>query len=59
MSSGSTSVYPSGYAVLNESKQPMIIDSKEFSYAYKCHHCGHMWSEVRTEESSSPVSKGS
>jgi hypothetical protein len=59
MSSGSTSLYPSGYAVLNEGKQPIIIDSKEFRYAYKCHHCEHMWSELHTEESSSPLSKGS
>jgi phage terminase large subunit GpA-like protein len=59
LSSGSTSLYPSGYAVLNESKQPTIIDTKEFRYAYRCHHCGHMWSELQTEESSKPVSRTS
>jgi hypothetical protein len=57
ISSGSTSVYPTGYVLLNEGKQPMIIDTKEFSYSYKCHHCGHMWSEIHTEEKSSPVSR--
>jgi len=55
-SSRSTSLYPSGYALLSESKQPVILDIKEFTYAYKCRHCGHMWSEVHTEQKSRPVS---
>ena len=26
---------------------PLIVDIKEFRYAYKCRHCGHQWSEIR------------
>lgn len=29
---------------------PLIVDTKEFQYAYKCKHCGHQWSEVRTQQ---------
>jgi len=27
--------------------EPLIVDFKEFRYAYKCRHCGHQWSEIR------------
>jgi len=30
--------------------KPIIIDVEEFRYAYKCAHCGHEWSETKTEE---------
>jgi len=26
---------------------PLVVDIKEFQYAYRCKHCGHQWSEVR------------
>lgn len=29
---------------------PMIIDTAEFQYAYKCGHCGHEWSEKHVQE---------
>ena len=28
---------------------PMIIDVEKFNYTYKCGHCGHAWSEMKTE----------
>jgi hypothetical protein len=28
---------------------PITVDSKEFQYSYRCKHCGHEWSEVRTK----------
>ena len=28
----------------------MIIDIEKFSYSYRCGHCGHAWSETRTEQ---------
>lgn len=54
ISSASTSVYESGYAVLTEGKQPLVLDVKEFTYSYKCKHCGHSWSETRTTEKAIP-----
>ncbi|MGP8124446.1 MAG: hypothetical protein ACLQEQ_01045 [Nitrososphaerales archaeon] len=32
------------HAVMEENV-PMLVDDKEFQYAYKCKHCGHEWSE--------------
>ena len=26
---------------------PLVVDFKEFLYAYRCKHCGHQWSEIR------------
>jgi hypothetical protein len=54
-SSSFTSIYPGGYSILNEEKQPIVIDTKEFQYSYRCHHCGHMWSEHRVQEKSRPI----
>ncbi|MGA2665026.1 MAG: hypothetical protein ABSF83_08795 [Nitrososphaerales archaeon] len=31
---------------------PVIVSIEDFEYKYKCTHCGHLWSEVREEESS-------
>jgi DNA-directed RNA polymerase subunit RPC12/RpoP len=36
------------YMTLREGP-PTIIDTEEFRFAYKCGHCGHEWSERRTE----------
>jgi len=30
--------------------KPIIVDVKEFQYAYKCKHCGHEWSEKHVEK---------
>jgi C4-type Zn-finger protein len=29
---------------------PVMVDVKDFRYTYRCKHCGHQWSEVRTKE---------
>ena len=29
--------------------KPIIVDIEEFTYAYKCNHCGHEWSEKHLE----------
>jgi len=29
---------------------PLLVFDKEFAYRYKCQHCGHEWTENRTEE---------
>jgi DNA-directed RNA polymerase subunit RPC12/RpoP len=30
--------------------EPVIIDTEEFLYVYRCKHCGHEWSEAHTEK---------
>ena len=35
--------------VLHEG-QPIVIDTEEFQYAYRCGHCGHEWSEKHAEK---------
>ena len=30
--------------------EPIVTDTEEFQYTYKCRHCGHEWSEKREEE---------
>jgi hypothetical protein len=48
---------PQGYymtgmsPVVVEDTVPITIDVEDFQYSYKCKHCGHEWSEMRTEES--------
>jgi hypothetical protein len=32
-----------------EEGQPIIVDTEEFQYSYKCKHCGHEWSEKHEE----------
>jgi DNA-directed RNA polymerase subunit RPC12/RpoP len=29
--------------------KPIVVDIEEFSYSYKCGHCGHEWTEKRVE----------
>jgi DNA-directed RNA polymerase subunit RPC12/RpoP len=29
---------------------PVTIDTEEIQYSYRCKHCGHEWSEARTEK---------
>jgi len=37
--------------VMIEQNIPITIDIEEFQYAYKCKHCGHVWSEEHVAES--------
>ena len=30
---------------------PITVDVEEFQYTYKCKHCGHVWSELRLQDS--------
>jgi uncharacterized Zn finger protein len=39
-----TSYYP---PVMVESNVPMVVEVDDFSYTYRCKHCGHQWSEDR------------
>jgi predicted RNA-binding Zn-ribbon protein involved in translation (DUF1610 family) len=34
-----------------EQDVPVTVDIKKFQYSYKCKHCGHAWSEMRTKTS--------
>ena len=38
--------------ILVEQDMPVTIASEDFQYSYKCKHCGHVWSESRSETSS-------
>jgi len=44
-----TVVSPSVPLVL-EQEEPLIHEVDDFSYSYKCKHCGHQWSEERFKE---------
>ncbi|HEV2390692.1 MAG TPA: hypothetical protein VGS04_08215 [Nitrososphaerales archaeon] len=37
---------------------PSIVDIEEFQYTYRCKHCGHEWSEVRTTADTFAAPKG-
>jgi len=39
-----------GIPLAVEEDFPTTIDITEFSYTYRCKHCGHQWAEMRTEE---------
>jgi transposase-like protein len=48
---------PMGYSktmpaipLIVEENIPITIDVEDFQYSYRCKHCGHEWSETRTEE---------
>jgi len=36
--------------VVVEENVPITVDVEEFQYAYKCKHCGHVWTEMHDEE---------
>jgi hypothetical protein len=36
--------------LLVQEGRPIIADTEEFQYMYKCNHCGHEWIEKRFEE---------
>lgn len=45
---------PDGQGVWGAGKNDNVritIDIQEFRYTYRCGHCGHVWSEERTQES--------
>jgi hypothetical protein len=33
-----------------EEDVPATVDIDDFQFTYRCKHCGHQWSEIRTEE---------
>jgi len=33
--------------VVLESNVPVLVEVDDFSYTYRCKHCGHQWSEDR------------
>jgi predicted RNA-binding Zn-ribbon protein involved in translation (DUF1610 family) len=39
-----------GIPLAVEEDYPVTIDITEFSYTYRCKHCGHQWAEMHTEE---------
>jgi hypothetical protein len=41
---------PGAFVDLGMSDRPVMVDIKEFRYAYRCGHCGHAWTELKTEE---------
>jgi transcription elongation factor Elf1 len=43
--------------LLNE-ELPCVVDIDDFQYTYRCKHCGHEWSEVRTKEDREPLPDG-
>jgi hypothetical protein len=43
--------------LLNE-ELPCLVDVDDFQYAYKCKHCGHEWSEVRSKSDIEPLDSG-
>ena len=40
-----------GVPLVVEEDVPTTINVEDFQYSYKCKHCGHEWSETRTEQS--------
>jgi len=42
-------IYPTSVSpvVMLESNVPLVVEVDDFSYTYRCKHCGHQWSEER------------
>jgi hypothetical protein len=40
-----------------EEKVQATFERKEFQYSYRCKHCGHQWTEKRTEENQPSIEK--
>lgn len=38
--------------------RPVVLDEKDFQYAYECNHCGHEWVEIIEENSGVKSSRG-
>ena len=45
-------------AVLVQEEKPSMVDVEEFQYTYKCRHCGHVWSEIRTQDEVADAPEG-
>ncbi|HUI85570.1 MAG TPA: hypothetical protein VLY21_00245 [Nitrososphaerales archaeon] len=41
---------PAGVPVILEEGRPITVTVEEFQYEYRCHHCGHQWSEKHVVE---------
>jgi transcription elongation factor Elf1 len=41
---------PAAFQILDQETQPTLVDAVEFTYTYRCKHCGHTWTEVREED---------
>ena len=41
--------YSSWAPIIVQETVPVTIDIKDFTYIYKCKHCGHEWAENRVE----------
>jgi hypothetical protein len=39
-----------GIPLAVEEDYPVTLDITEFSYTYRCKHCGHQWAELRDEQ---------
>jgi DNA-directed RNA polymerase subunit M/transcription elongation factor TFIIS len=50
MVSNQISGYDVPMPVLLEEGKPVMIDLEEYSYTYRCKHCGHEWTEKHIEE---------
>lgn len=42
-----------------EEKVALTIEVMKFTYTYKCKHCGHMWTELRSKEKTTELPLGS
>lgn len=51
-----TTIAP-GVPMVLESDVPLIHGVEDFSYTYKCKHCGHQWSEERFREFNARIDK--
>ena len=40
-----------------ESDVPMVAEVDDFSYVYKCRHCGHQWSEDRFKTDNAQIDR--
>ena len=45
-------------STLVQADVPIIVDSEDFQYTYRCKHCGHQWSEVRETDKTFDAPKG-
>ncbi len=39
-----------GFVDLHMGSEPVMVDVKEFKYAYHCSHCGHTWTELEIKD---------
>lgn len=46
-----TNAFRSPYVVVVQDTIPVTVDVQDFEYAYRCKHCGHVWTEEHSSES--------